>query len=323
MPFNVFPTTAENIIGATDATIQSLGGATEDLVAEFLDVPLDSARNALQMACQLSLISESAAGVYIATNPYSTYLVTANIANKAAILRLVLELYQPYKTFTYRLAISGLAADAANQTRTIYNIPGHRENILNTFVSLGTFANSLTSAGAGLYRVMENNPRDYLAILNEVIQDRDTAEIQVRRRLGREAADWINQQEVFHPLVTAYQRASDVMQDTRTPIVHAGNAIESFLVQIAQHVNVNIQNATGLNAKAETLARGHALTTKHLNMMKYLGHIRNAADHGTDPDPDIGQTWEISPNTSVEYVHIAQSAIRVVVAHVINGRFIV
>jgi hypothetical protein len=38
---------------------------------------------------------------------------------------------------------------------------------------------------------------------------------------------------------------------------------------------------------------------------KYLGHVRNAADHGIDQD--VGAAWTIRPQTGLEYVHVACS----------------
>jgi hypothetical protein len=75
-----------------------------------------------------------------------------------------------------------------------------------------------------------------------------------------------------------------------------------------------------LNAKADTLAAANHLTTKHKFMLKYLGHIRNAADHGVDAE--IGRQWDVSEDTCVEYVHVAITTIRCVVAHM-NNRFTV
>ena len=40
MPFNMYRTTAEDIVGATDATLQKQDGADENLVADFLDIPV-------------------------------------------------------------------------------------------------------------------------------------------------------------------------------------------------------------------------------------------------------------------------------------------
>ena len=280
MPFEIYLTTAEEIVGATDAALQKNVGIDETLVAQFLDIPADpNAKNALRMAEQLGLVASNQASEYTPSHPFAIYLVTSVLQHKAATLRLMLEQYPPYKTFKTRLILTGLAPEAANQTRAIHNITAHRGDVLSTFISLGTYTNSLISEGAGLYKVAENASTDYLSIVNEVIQNRESAELYIRRRMGTEAADWVDHQEVLGHLVTAYQRAAFVDEDARAPIVHAGNAMESFLVQIATHFSINLQNAHGINAKADQIARANHLTTKHKHMLKYLGHVRNAADH--------------------------------------------
>lgn len=316
MPYEIQTTTAEDIIGATDAALQQNDGADQNLVSDFLDIPLKNASNALTMAEQLGLIEFDQNGFAHAVYPFACYLVTSNPQQKAVILRLVLEQYYPYEVFKYRLAVTGNANDAANQVRTILGLTAHRNDISSTFVSLGTYTNSLISEGAGRYRESGDLPEDYLSIFNEVIEDRELAETNVRNKLGNQASDWIDHQEVFLPLVTAYQSAGTVENDSRAPIVHAGNAIESFLSQVANHYGVNIVGANGINAKVDRLSQANHLTRKHSFMTKYLGHIRNAADHGADAD--IGQTWEITPKTSIEYVHVAQSVITGIVAAINN-----
>jgi hypothetical protein len=288
---------------------------------QILDIPeVPNASNAIRMAEQLGLVASNRAGEYIPSFPFAVYLVTSELQHKAAIIRLVLEQYAPYKTFKTRLKISGLAPEAANQTRAIHNIASHRNEILSTFISLGTYTNSLISEGAGLYKVSENATVDYLSVINEIVQNRESAEQYVRRRMGVEAAEWVDQQEVLSHLVTAYQRAAFVGDDPRAPIVHAGNAVESFLVQVANHFTVNIQNAHGINAKADRIGQANNLTTKHKFMIKYLGHVRNAADHGVDQE--INQAWDISQHTAIEYVYIAHSVIADMVAYV-NNRYVI
>jgi hypothetical protein len=314
VPEEVYPTTAENVIGATEAALQKPSGVGEALVAGFLDVPNDSAKCALQMAGQLGLVLEQVAGNYTAVHPHASYLSVGDPVGKAAFLRLVLEQYPPYKTFKYRLALTGVAAEAANQTKALHGLQIHRQDLLSTFVSLGTYTHSLASEGAGLYKVVQDQAVEYLRITAEIVQLRESAELVVRKRLGSEAAGEIHPVEVLAPLVTAYQSAARAAQDSRAPVVHAGNAVESFLVQCGTARGINLQNATGLNAKADELYRQNVLLAKHMNMLKYLGHVRNAADHGTDVDPVVGHTWQISETTAVEYVHVAMSTISAIVA---------
>jgi len=315
MAYEIFPTTAENLIGATEAALEKPAGIEEGLVAQFLDITADSARNALRMAVQLSLLRELRANVFVPNHPFAQYLLVSSGSSRAVILRLLLEQYEPYRIFKHRLAITGLAPESASQCRAILALTCHREEIMHTFISLGTYAHSLSSTGGGQYRIMEGPTPEHFQILDQVVQSRELAEVSVRRRLGAEAAGEISVQEVLDPLITSYQQAGQAAANARSPIVFAGNAVESYLVQLGNSHAVNLQNAHGINAKATELERQGFILTKHLNMLRYLGHVRNATDHGTDPDPDVGHTWTVTPHTAVEYVHVSMSVIRVLVAH--------
>ena len=122
--------------------------------------------------------------------------------------------------------------------------------------------------------------------------------------------------EVLSPLITAYQQLGQE-GDTRSPVLYAGNAVDSLLTQLVIHHNLNLQGATGINAKVDRVAQAGHLPAKQKFMLKYLGHLRNAADHGTDTE--IGSTWDISRETSIEHVHVAFSAIRSVVGSLLRG----
>jgi hypothetical protein len=99
--------------------------------------------------------------------------------------------------------------------------------------------------------------------------------------------------------------------------VSAGNAVESFLAEIGTATGVALNTKHGINAKAEELkGKGH-LVGKLLNISKYLGHIRNAADHGADAE--VGAPWDIRRSTGVEYVFVACSFISTVIDQA-NGR---
>ena len=123
---------------------------------------------------------------------------------------------------------------------------------------------------------------------------------------------------MLNKLVIAYQLLETSLENnTTSPVVHAGNAVESFLTQLGGYWGVNLNNAPGINAKVDTL--GNNLSHKHKNMLKYLGHIRNAADHGIDPS--INQSWAISKETAIEYVHVSLSTIKSIVMGVLQNRY--
>ncbi|MCL4275332.1 MAG: hypothetical protein KJZ77_15785 [Anaerolineales bacterium] len=315
MPVDIFPTTAENVIAATDAVLTRMQGCDENYVAEFMDVPLTNARNALGMATELGLVGLQANGNYCPQKPFAIYLVTARDSQKAAVLRLVLENYAPYQAFKFRLAVTGLASTAAEQIKVMYSFQRHRDEIKDTLISLGTFAQSLVTEGGGLFKPAEFDTKKagFIEIASEVALDRALAETKIRSRLGNETADWINYQEVFTPLTTAFQELRS--ENSRTSIVFAGNAIESFLVQLGTHHSVNLTGATGINSKVEKF-NGTQIRTKHKNMFKYLGHIRNAADHGVDTE--IGTSWTVTHETAIEYVNVSLSTVKAVTLTVLN-----
>ncbi len=321
MSFEIYRTTAEHVIGATDAALQLPEGVNQDIISSFLDIPSDSASNAILMAEQLFLLSKNQAGLFTTSSPCAMYLCTSIKENKAAILRFVLEQYEPFKTFKFRLEIStGVVAEAATKTRASHYISAHRDVLAATFIDLGTYSNSLTHQGAGLYLGSSFEEKEYLKILDKVIQERESTEAHIRRRIGNVASEWIDNQNVLQNLITAYQKASNAREDSRAPIVHAANAFESFLAQMANHFNVNLQGATGINAIIDKLASDHKITKKHKFIAKYLGHVRNATDHGIDQD--IGTQWKISENSAIEYVHITQTLIVAIVSY-INGTYVI
>ncbi len=321
MPFEIYRTTAEHVIGASDAALQSQDGVDEQMLASFLDTTSDYASDALQMAEQLCLLKRSQQGLFIISSTCVPFLATSKREKKAAILRFVIEQYEPFKIFKNRLEITtGVVGEAATQTKAICGIGSHRDVIASTLIDLGTYANAITSQGGGLYVPVEDNHVDYLKVLNEVITDRQTTELFLIRRMGRDVIDWLNRNDVLENLITAYQRLNSVEEDPNSCIVHAANAFESFLSQLADHYNVNIQGANGINAKADRLGQAGHLTTKHKFMSKYLGHVRNAADHGVDQE--IQQQWSIGVSTAIEYVHVALSIIKNLVKAK-DGNFII
>ena len=87
----------------------------------------------------------------------------------------------------------------------------------------------------------------------------------------------------------------------------AGNAMDSYLAALGTRLGVVLTGAHGINAKLDELRRANQMPMKLLNMGKYLGHVRNAADHGVDTD--VGVAWSIRPATGVEYVFVACSFI--------------
>jgi hypothetical protein len=312
MPHRIESATAEQIVDTVDACVLAGRACDRNFIADFLDIPVANAEKALVMAEQLGFLRLNAAN-YEATPPAAAYLVSCAPNHRPAIFRFLLEQFPPYSAYKERIRKLGNADQAARQVKALLNLGAHRTDIAATLNNFGTYAGSLTYGAGAQIALKEDSKIDYLSVAVEIIGERESAKIYVLRRLGDQANAFIDEHAVLDPLITAYQQAANVAHDPRAPIVNAANAVESFLVQLANKHHVNVATAAGINAKVDRLtAPPPRLSGKHKNIFKYLGHVRNAADHGVDPE--IGMMWTISESTAVEYVHVAMSAIAGAVA---------
>jgi hypothetical protein len=283
-------------------------------VAEFADIPENRAEEALKLATDLGLLSQ-AGGNYKSANPLCVLFSTPDLTLKAALLRIVLESYEPFITFRKRLKATELADTAAQQTRTTLNLAANRHAIKDTLISLGTYSHALETEGGGRYQPSERPLGNHLLATAQGCKDAASAEARIRLQMGEAAADTVSRDEVLIPLANALRQAG--AGDGRMAVVLAGNAIESYLVAFAVRRGVGLVGAAGINAKLDRfnhvgagLVPANALPKKLIFMGKYLGHIRNAADHGADPE--IGATWQIQESTGLEFVYVACSFISAV-----------
>jgi hypothetical protein len=95
-------------------------------------------------------------------------------------------------------------------------------------------------------------------------------------------------------------------------VLEAGNAAESYLVELAVPAHINPVGANGLNAKLDRFDNAHWIPKKLIFVGKHLGHDRNAADHGFDAD--INAAWTIRAATGLEYVFLTCSSIPPIIA---------
>jgi hypothetical protein len=215
----------------------------------------------------------------------------------------VLEDYPPFLQFRERLLATADASTASRQVKQLLDLTPHQDDVKETLLSLGQYSQALVAEGGGAYRPREDAATYALLELAKGCESDAAAEQMIRLRLGPRAIERISREDVVVPLATAAQRAK--AGDGRGAVVSAGNAVESYLDAYATRVGVSVAGKHGLNAKADELAQNNRLPKKLLNVSKYLGHVRNAADHGIDAE--VAAPWNIRPNTGLEYVFVACS----------------
>jgi hypothetical protein len=298
------PATAEQVVSVVDAVLASRRPADIDYVSGFVDVPDDQAEAALRLAVDFGLLSEDQ-GVFAVSSPLCEFLATPSETHKAAVLRILLESYEPFVVFRERLQITN-ASSAAQETKVVLDLDAHREGIKDTLISLGTYSGALLTEGGGHYRLGNPSEPNPLETLAAGAADLAAAEVRVREHIGADVAAVASRVDVIVPLAEALLRARG--NDGRGAVVSAGNAVESYVADLAGRVGVGLAGATGINAIIDRLDQANTLPKKLVFVGKYLGHVRNAADHGVDPD--VGASWLIQSSTGTEYVFVACSFLR-------------
>ena len=300
MPRPFHHATAEQVISVSEAVV-SLGGGNSASVAAFTDLPSATAEGALKLAADMGLLSENQ-DQYDAASPMCRLLRTPQDSEKAAILRVTIESYEPFLIFREEHEATNNVTNAAQRTKVKLDLDCHREQIKETLLSLATYSGALKAGQGNTY---ERDARGLTALLDELAAgSREVAEatLTIREELG-DAATQVDHDQVILPLVAGLRHAA--ARNGREAVLQAGIALENFLTAAATYHTTNIAGANGINAKMDRLVQSRALPPKLLNVCKYVGHVRNAADHGADAD--IGAPWEISRLRQVETMFLLRS----------------
>jgi len=308
LPREFHQATAEQVIIVSEAVV-SLSGANSATVSGFTDLLQSTAESALKLAADLGLLSEHG-GRYEINSPLCRFLRTPQDAEKATILRATIESYEPFLIFREELEATNNVNDAAQRTKAKLALTCHREQVKETLLSLATYSGALTAGQGNLY---ERDARGLTSLLDELAAgSREIAEatLTVRNELG-DMAGQVDTDQVINPLVAGLRHAA--AGNGREAVLQAGIATESFLAHVAAHHATNIVGANGINAKMDRLVQAGHYPNKLLNVCKYVGHVRNAADHGADAD--IGAPWDISSETGRNYIFVSIMLIRAMLNH--------
>lgn len=308
MSYNIVLTTAEDIVAVVDAVIAKGSGATKDFISEFTGIATDDqVLKALQMACELQLIVfDSSQSCYGSPSFLARKLVSASTdEQKAVFMRLILEQYAPYNTFKTRYGFTKSIDLACRQTKTLHAMSSNERDVKNTLISIATYAKALKSEGANLYSFVED--MSAVGVIESALRSANITENSLRLYWGEPLYTFANTSNVFEPLVESFQKTRSVTMDVRSVVVCAANAFESFLADYAARKNVSLSGRNGILQKRDALST--YISKKHRGMIEFVGQVRNAADHGADPDED-NQVWAISKETAAMYPCVIAALIK-------------
>src|SRR5579863_2797361 len=94
-------TTGDYVMGSVEAVVVNGKPTPLAMITEFLGTTTNNATAALEMAEELGLLSKGTNNEYITNSPLCRF--TAMPEQKAAVLRILIESYQPFTVFRERL----------------------------------------------------------------------------------------------------------------------------------------------------------------------------------------------------------------------------
>ena len=311
MPYNIIFAPAEDIVGVVDAILAKPVECTKDFISEFADISSVQTDNALYMAEQLGLINyDGVTGFYTSNSFFARLIVSSrNDNHKAAIMRLVLEQYEPYITFKARFSFTNSLDLACKQVKTIYSMTCTYKDIRNAIINIATYSKAMINDGASSYKLNQDEVT-YIEILELALRFKANDDNALRVQLGESVCNFLDTDRVFNPLSDAYSRIQNFDSDPKAPILYAANAFESFLHQIADKHSISLSGRSGIGQKSDALNK--VISKKHRGMIQYISQVRNAADHGADPDEN-GDIWEVSEATAQLYPIMVASVIKDIV----------
>lgn len=308
MPYNIVFSPAEDIVGVVDAVLAKNSFCNRTFISEFADISEIQTENALIMAEQLGLVKyDSTTMYYSSASHLSKLMVSARDDNhKAAIMRLVLEQYEPYISFKARYTFTGSMDLASKQIKTLHSLAASYKDIRNEIINIGTYSKAIINDGAGIYKLNQDEV-SYMEILELALKFKATDDNVLSQHLGQDVCSFIDRERVFSPLSDAYSKIQNISTDAKAPIIYASNAFESFLQQIADKYSISLVGKNGIGQKTNTLS--NVLSKKHRGMIEYISQVRNAVDHGADAS-EGGKVWNVAEDTAQIYPLIVSSVIK-------------
>mgnify|MGYP000247612948 CR=1 FL=1 len=118
--------TAEQVIRVSEAAVALKAAADSGTISLYTDLPSDLTDRALALAVDLGLVAENA-GVFLPASPLCKLLRTPQEKERAAVLRVTIESFEPFQVFREELEATADASTAATRTKARLDLDCHRE----------------------------------------------------------------------------------------------------------------------------------------------------------------------------------------------------
>jgi hypothetical protein len=282
--------TAEQVVQAVEAIYLMDGVSDTNRIADFtsFDVSVPYQRQLVENSVSAAEMLRLIVPLARRSNQYGfsvlvPLIVKARDEDKRVLFRVHLEQFGLFRLFVERLRAGPTPQEAARQVCAVQGSASDATVVRQAFESWGSYALSLVLGESGQY-VPAASPESADLLrrsLEDLARQDHSARQFVLEYLGQEAYEFIEgnvRDSVVDAIVMVFNGC-----DAEKVVLKLDKAYEDFL-RLMGYRRVDLSKAHGIGQLGNDLKSRGLIAAKHLGAVNLIGHIRNATDHGGDPN---------------------------------------
>ena len=306
----------ERILEIAQFAARSQRNPSADDFRRVLHATTSYTNRVIGSAIMLGLIEVFEKDVYQYIGP--SELETSSMDGWSYVFRLQLQNSIPFLYFTFWISAGDTASGAARKTCVEFDISNKPDSVRRTFCRWGAFGGILEG---GIDAPTIAAPEWTIATLGFVerlrasLQEDLSAKLFTMSCLGPDVVPQLAKRSV--PFSDVANSLRNFENDAEKAIDCSAQTLESLLASVFRDTSPNEQLPSGIGQLIDKLKGSGQVTTRHVDVVKALGGLRNATGHAVDRD--TGKPWTVSVEGALAAIMLAIISLRSVVKFRSNG----
>lgn len=291
-----------------------------DLSAEDFKTVLDATtsytRRVVTSAVTLEFIEPGKDGVYRYVGPPD--LKMSGLDGWPHLFRQQLQDFVPFLYFAFWISAGDTAAGAARKTCVEFGISNDSDSVRRTFYRWGSFGGILEGGNDAPTISASEWTLATLGFVEKIrvsLQEELSAKLFMMSCLGSDVVPELAQRSV--PFSNVAESLRDFEDNAEKAIDSSAQAVEGLLASVLRDISSNQQLPAGIGQLVDRLKANGEVTTRHVDVVKSLGGLRNAIGHAVDRE--TGQPWTVSVEAALASIMLSIVTLRSIVKYRSNA----
>ena len=306
----------ERIVEISQFAARSQRDSSTQDFQKVLDASKSYSGRVIASAVTLGFIEHTKDGLHRYVGPPE--LEVSKLDGWPHLFRLQLQKSIPFLYFAFWISAGDTASGAARKTCVEFDISTNPESVRRTFYKWGAYCEVLEgSSTAPSISATEWSLASlgFVERLRASLQEDLSAKLFTMSCLGSDVVPELAKRSV--PFSDVAESLRNFENDSEKAIDRSAQAVEGLLASILRDVSSNQQLPSGIGQLVEKLKSSGEVTTRHVDIVKALGGLRNATGHAVDRD--TGKPWTVSVEAALASIMLAVITLRSIVKYRSNA----